>query len=260
MRGAKGSMLAAHGATHIGPVRKNNEDAFHADAAQGVFIVADGMGGHNAGEVAARIAVDTVCEFLERTKKDADFTWPFGLDPALPFDANRLVTAIKLANRRILDASAREGLSGMGTTVVAALVAGDRVVFASAGDSRLYAFKDGRLEQLTKDDSWAAEVLAKDPAMTPEAIARNPVRHLLTNVVGAREAVTVASGTRQLGTGELLLLCSDGLHGAVPDEVIAATMASAGDVAGIADKLVQEALDRGGRDNITAVVVRFASD
>jgi protein phosphatase len=253
-------MLAAHGATHVGPVRKNNEDAFHADAAQGVFIVADGMGGHNAGEVASRMAVDTVCEFLDRTKKDADSTWPFGLDPALPFDANRLVTAVKLANRRILDASAREGLSGMGTTVVAALVNGDRAVFASAGDSRLYVFGDGHLEQLTKDDSWAVEVLAKDPAMTPEAIARNPVRHLLTNVVGAREAVTVASGIRQLGGGELLLLCSDGLHGPVPDAVIAETMASSSDVAAIAERLVQEAMDRGGRDNITAVVVRFTND
>jgi protein phosphatase len=130
-------MLAAHGATHVGPVRKTNEDAFHADAAKGVFIVADGMGGHNAGEVASRLAVDTMCEFLNRTETDQDFTWPFGLDPALSFDGNRLVTAVKLANRRILEASTRERLNGMGTTVVAAQVIGDQAVFASAGDSRL---------------------------------------------------------------------------------------------------------------------------
>ncbi|MEX2271280.1 MAG: protein phosphatase 2C domain-containing protein [Vicinamibacterales bacterium] len=253
-------MFAAHGATHVGLVRKSNEDSFHADAAAGVFIVADGMGGHNAGEVASRLAVDTVCEFLDRTKEDHDITWPFGLDPALPLDANRLVTAIKLANLRILQASAHEQRRGMGTTVVAALVNGDQAVFASAGDSRLYAFADGHLQQLTKDDSWAAEVLARDPSMTPEAIARNPGRHLLTNVVGAREAVTVACGIRQLTKGQLLLLCSDGLHGPVPDAVIEATMASASDVAVIAGRLVQEALDRGARDNVTAVVIGFASN
>ncbi len=250
-------MLAAHGATHVGPVRKTNEDAFHADAAKGVFIVADGMGGHNAGEVASRLAVDTMCEFLNRTDTDKEITWPFGLDPKLSFDANCLVTAVKLANRRILEASVRDRLNGMGTTVVAARVIGNNAVFASAGDSRLYVFSGSGLEQLTKDDSWAAEVLAKNPDMTPEAIAKSPARNLLTNVVGGRDVVTVACGTRQLSAGELLLLCSDGLHGAVPDAVIAETMAASGDVAAMADKLVQEAMERGTRDNITAVVVRF---
>lgn len=251
-------MLAAHGTTHVGPVRQTNEDTFHCDPDKGVFIVADGMGGHNAGEVASRMAVDTVCEFLDRTAHDRDLTWPFGFDPTLPFDGNRLVAAIKLANRRILEASARERLNGMGTTVVAARVNGDRAVFANAGDSRLYVFTGGHLEQLTKDDSWAAEVLARNPGMAPEALAKSPARNLLTNVVGGREAVTVACSTRQLVAGDLLLLCSDGLHGPVPDALIAETMASTGDVTGIADRLVQQAIERGTRDNITAVVVRFS--
>lgn len=250
-------MLVAHGATNVGPVRKTNEDTFHADLATGVFIVADGMGGHNAGEVASRVAVDTICEFLARTESDKDFTWPFGLDPALPFDANRLSTAIKLANRNILEASKRENLSGMGTTVVAARINGDRAVFANAGDSRLYAFSNGRLEQLTKDDSWAAEVLAKNPAMAPEDIARSPARHLLTNVVGGRDAVTVTCGVRQMVAGDFLLLCSDGLHGSVPDSMIAETLAASTDVAAIAEQLIQQAIGRGTRDNITAVVVGF---
>lgn len=252
------TMLSAYGATHVGPVRKTNEDTFHADSAKGVFIVADGMGGHNAGEVASRLAVDTVCEFLDRTEGDEDATWPFGLDPTLSFDGNRLVTAIKLANRRILEASTRENLNGMGTTVTAVRVRGDRAVFANAGDSRLYVFSGGRLEQLTRDDSWAAEVLAKNPALTPEAIAKSPARNLLTNVVGGRDALTVACASRQLAAGEVLLLCSDGLHGVVPDAVIADTLASQRDAAAMADRLVQVAMERGTRDNITAVVVCFA--
>ena len=251
-------MLSAHGATHVGPVRKTNEDTFHADPAKGVFIVADGMGGHNAGEVASRLAVDTVCEFLDRTEGDHDATWPFGLDPTLSFDGNRLVTAIKLANRRILEASVRENLNGMGTTVVAVRVTGDCVVFANAGDSRLYVFSGGRLEQLTKDDSWAAEVLAKNPGMTPEAIAKSPARNLLTNVVGGRDALTVACATRQVTAGEVLLLCSDGLHGVVPDALIAETLAGQRDAAAMAERLVRLAMERGTRDNITAVVVCFA--
>lgn len=251
-------MLSAHGATHVGPVRKTNEDTFHADAGKGIFIVADGMGGHNAGEVASRLAVDTVCDFLLRTENDHDATWPFGLDPTLSFDGNRLVTAIKLANRRILEASTREKLNGMGTTVVAVRVDGNRAVFANAGDSRLYVFGSGRLEQLTKDDSWAAEVLARNPAMTPEAIANSPARNLLTNVVGGRDAVTVTCGTRQLSAGDALLLCSDGLHGVVPDTVIAETLTGQRDAATVADRLVQIAIERGTRDNVTAVVVLLA--
>lgn len=253
-------MLAAHGATHVGAIRQTNEDAFCADAARGVFIVADGMGGHNAGEVASRLAVDTVREFLERTRDDEDATWPYGFDPALSLDGNRLVTAIKLANRRIFEAgAARDGYSGMGTTTVAAIVTGGHATFANVGDSRLYLFSGGRLEQLTRDDSWAVEVLARDPAMTPEAIARNPMRHLLTNVVGAREAITVTAAARRLSAGDLLLLCSDGLHGAVPDSVVAEALAASGDLAATVEGLIEQALARGGRDNITAVLVQYGS-
>jgi serine/threonine protein phosphatase PrpC len=251
-------MLTVCTRSHPGTVRTINEDSAMWEPDVSLIAVADGMGGHNAGEVASRLAVDTVCEFHDRTEGDQDATWPFGLDPTLSFDGNRLVTAIKLANRRILEASVRENLNGMGTTVVAVRVTGDCLVFANAGDSRLYVFSGGRLEQLTRDDSWAAEVLAKNPGMTPEAIAKSPARNLLTNVVGGRDALTVACATRQLTAGEVLLLCSDGLHGVVPDALIAETLAGQGDAAAMADRLVRLAMERGTRDNITAVVVCFA--
>lgn len=251
-------MLAAHGETHPGLVRKINEDSIYYNLDLGVFIVADGMGGHNAGEVASQLAVETVQGFVERTCDSDDCTWPYGIDPTLSLNANRLSTAIKLANRRIFKASeARDAYTGMGTTTVAALIEHNVACYASVGDSRLYSFRRGRLEQLTRDHSWAAEVLAHDPTLTPEAIARNPMRHVLTHVVGAHEQAPVEVTTRTLEDGELLLLCSDGLHGAVSDAEIERTLASSDDPVTIVRSLIQQALDRGGRDNITALVVGY---
>jgi serine/threonine protein phosphatase PrpC len=251
-------MLSAHGKTHTGLVRKINEDSLFCDAEHGVFIVADGMGGHSAGEVASQLAIETVQGFLERTHQCDDCTWPYGIDPALSLNANRLSTAIKLANRRIFKASeARDAYSGMGTTTVAVLAENDVACFASVGDSRIYSYFDGRLEQLTRDHSWAAEVLAHDPTLTPEALAKNPMRHVLTHVLGARDQAPVVVTTRTLRDGEMLLLCSDGLHGPVSDEAIARTMGASADLADLTEQLVAQALAAGGADNVTALVLRF---
>ena len=251
-------MLAAHGKTHTGLVRKINEDSFFCDADHGVFIVADGMGGHSAGEVASQLAIETVQGFLERTHQCDDCTWPYGIDPALSLNGNRLSTAIKLANRRIFKASeARDSYSGMGTTTVAVLADQDVASFASVGDSRIYSYLDGRLEQLTRDHSWAAEVLAHDPTLTLEALAKNPMRHVLTHVVGARDQTPVDVSTRKLANGEMLLLCSDGLHGTVNDEAIARTMAGTTDLVEMTDQLIAAALAAGGPDNVTALVLRY---
>jgi protein phosphatase len=251
-------MLAAHGITHVGLVRKLNEDAMFWDIGLGVFIVADGMGGHSAGEVAAQLAVETVRGFVVRTQEPDDCTWPYGIDPSLSLNGNRLMTAMKLANARIFKTSeAREAYTGMGTTTVAALVEDGQVTFSGVGDSRIYSFRDGRIEQLTQDDSWVAEVLSKDPGMTPEALVDNPLRNVLTNVVGAREQTTVEVGSRTLSNGEMLMFCSDGLHGLVDDPTIAAIMGASSDLTVIAEQLIGQALEKGGRDNVTALVVKY---
>jgi protein phosphatase len=251
-------MLVAHGKTHTGLVRKINEDSLFCDAARGVFIVADGMGGHSAGEVASQLAIETVQGFLERTHECDDCTWPYGLDPALSLNANRLSTAIKLANRRIFKASeARDAYSGMGTTTVALLAENEIACFSSVGDSRIYSYLDGRLEQLTRDHSWAAEVLAHDPTLTPEALAKNPMRHVLTHVLGARDQAPVVVSTRTLRDGEMLLLCSDGLHGSVSHAAIAQTLGATTDVVEVVDRLLAQALAAGGSDNVTALVLRY---
>jgi PPM family protein phosphatase len=251
-------MLQAHGVTHPGHVRQNNEDALFWDPNLGLFIVADGMGGHNAGEVASSLAVEAITGFLVRTRESEEFTWPYGLDPQLSYPGNRLMTSIKLANRRVFKAGeSRNDYTGLGTTVVAALIEGDQLIFSGVGDSRIYAYSNGRLNQITEDDSWIATVLAREQGKDEATFASHPMRHVLTNVLGAREPMEMAVSERALTNGETLLLCSDGLHGALEDKILEGVLATGKPVDALADDLVRLALERDGADNITALVVRY---
>lgn len=249
--------LTAHGVTDPGRVRKNNEDALFFDADLGLFLVADGMGGHNAGEVASALAVESIRGFLVRSKPGDDFTWPYGIDPTLSFLGNRLSTAIKLANRRVFKAGeSQDSYTGLGTTVVAMAVEEDQCVFSGVGDSRLYLWSEGRLEQLTRDDSWVATVLAREPAMDEAALASHPMRHVLTNVIGAREPLEMDVHERTLRGGERFLLCSDGLHGVLDDpELEQVLCSSTATPEAMAADLIRQALARHAQDNVTALVV-----
>ena len=251
-------MVKAHGVTHPGRVRATNEDSLVSDLSLGLFIVADGMGGHNAGEVASTLAVDSIKGFLVLSGEGEDFTWPYGLNPGLSFQCNRLMTAIKLANRRVFKAGeSRDEYTGLGTTVVAALVADGILSFSGVGDSRIYVSSNGSLEQITQDDTWAATVLAREVGGDKAAIAQHPMRHVLTNVLGAREPLEMEVGERALSRGETLLLCSDGLHNALDDTTIGELLGSGRPVEAIADDMLKLALERDGGDNITALVVRM---
>jgi protein phosphatase len=148
----------------------------------------------------------------------------------------------------------------MGTTVVAVLVTSDRLVFAGVGDSRVYLWAAGKVQQLTEDDSWVATVLAKEPGVDESTLARHPMRHVLTNVVGARDETEVEIGERTLHEGEILLLCSDGLHGTLDDEAMQRIVGGGGEVAELAERLVAAALERNASDNVTALLVRYSSD
>ena len=248
--------LVAHGVTHAGRVRKNNEDALSFDANLGLFLVADGMGGHNAGEVASALAVEAIQGFLIRSKPGDDFTWPYGIDPTLSFLGNRLSTAIKLANRRVFKAGeSHDSYTGLGTTVVAMVVEDDQCAFSGVGDSRIYVWADGRLEQLTRDDSWVATVLAREPSMDEAALASHPMRHVLTNVIGAREPIEMDVHERALRGGERFLLCSDGLHGVLDDGQLERVLSSDAAPSAMADDLIRQALDRNVSDNVTALVI-----
>ena len=250
-------MLEAHGLSDRGPVRKSNEDCFVSDPALRLFVVADGMGGHSAGEVASNLAVETIAGFIQRTEEDAEFSWPYGIEPNLSFGGNRLRTAVHLANRRVFRAAERyDEYTGMGTTVVGALISGTRMAVANAGDSRLYLFSGGTLTQLTRDDTWAATVLASKGS-AEVAAAPESMRRVLTNVIGAREQTDVRMTEHDLAAGDAILLCSDGLHAVLDDRAMEAVVASSETAAEIVARLIQTALAHGARDNLTAVFARF---
>jgi protein phosphatase len=254
-------LLRASAASDVGPVRKTNEDAFVSDADVQLFAVADGMGGHDAGEVASRLAIEAISGFIRRSAADTEFSWPYGLDGNLSYDGNRLRTAIHLANRRIFRAAeSNDDYSGMGTTIVGLLANSTRVAIGHVGDSRLYLMRDGAIQQLTQDDSWAATILAHDPRVKPADLAHHPMRNVLTNVLGAREQVDVHLAERDLESGDVLLLCSDGLHGVLDTNEILRILQTAPSVESAAQTLVESAVTRGARDNITALVVLYEAE
>ena len=251
-------MIHAFAATDTGPVRKNNEDSCAVEDDLQVYVVADGMGGHSAGEVASRLAVEALVGFMRRSHEDPDVTWPYGLDRELSFHGNRLRTAINLANRRIFRAAeSHDDYTGMGTTIVCALIADGRLVIGHVGDSRLYLLNGTSLKQLTHDDTWAAAVL---PGADAALLTQHPMRHVLTNVLGAREKTEAHVSEHELAGGETLLLCSDGLYGALGDDDLLAIMKSVSSPQDVAGRLVQAAIDGGTRDNVTALVVRYEAD
>jgi len=244
--------MRAFGLSEAGPVRALNEDRFvNAEDLQ-LFVVADGMGGRAAGDVAAGVAVESIENFVRRSHATSDFSWPFGIDATLSLDANRLKTAVHLANRRINRlAENQDDYFAMATTVVCALVADGHLVAAHVGDSRLYLKDTDGLHQLTEDDSWAATVLG---AKTANGCAP-AVRHVLTNVLGARPDTLVHLLERRLAGTDKLLLCSDGLHGSVPHDTLRDLLASEDDLELLAQKLIRSALEHGSRDNITVLIV-----
>jgi protein phosphatase len=251
-------MVLAHAVTDAGPVRKNNEDSCAVEADLQVYVVADGMGGHSAGEVASQLAVEALVGFMRRSHDDTDISWPYGIDPKLSLQANRLRTAINLANRRVFRAAeSHDDYTGMGTTVVAALVSGCRLTIGNVGDSRLYLLSSGRLAQLTEDDTWAATMLKQQHGGDPALVAQHPMRHVLTNVLGAREQTDIHILERDLFAGDTVLLCSDGVHGVLSDAEVANLLQPDGSVEAAAQRLIRAAISAGTRDNVTAIVVRY---
>jgi protein phosphatase len=250
-------MIDSFGVSDPGPVRPNNEDCFLTDEELSLFVVADGMGGHAAGEVASRLAVEAIENFIRRSQDPGDLSWPCGIDPTLSFTGNRLRTAIYLANRRVFRvAEGHDDYTGMGTTVVCALLSGANLTVGHVGDSRLYLLSNGSLTAQTRDDTWAATVLggADEDA---SHLAAHPMRNVLTNVLGAREHTEIHLAERQLKDGELLLLCTDGVHNVLDAAALHELLSQPASLETIAKSVVKAAIGRGSRDNVTALVVRY---
>lgn len=242
-------MVEFHGETDVGKRRQLNEDTVFAS--DGLFIVCDGMGGHKAGEVASKLAADVISNFVKRSENDPELTWPYGFDPRMSYDANRLATAIKLANRIVYRKSvSSDDYSGMGTTVVAVLVSPNRpeMTFGNVGDSRIYLIRDGAITQLTKDDSWVNLVSAADTSM---------MKNILTKALGAREDVDFEVFGRELRPGDVVLLCSDGLTNMLEDATILEIVTSYAGLDEASRQLVARANAQGGRDNISVLLVRY---
>ena len=245
--------------TDPGLRRSSNEDSYCSREDLGLFVVADGMGGHVAGEVASRIAVDTIQKFIRETAgADKNRTWPFPFEPDLSFESNRLKAAFRLANHQIANAIADTAdLRGMATTASALLASEDRTgaSVAHVGDSRVYVLRAGALEQITNDHSWVEEQV-RAGTMTPSAARQHPWRNVVTRALAGGDDPEVDVIELTPVPGERFLLCSDGLFSVVPHETIAGILGSAGvPLQTVCDRLVAAANDAGGPDNITTLVL-----
>ena len=245
------SIELAH-ASDVGMKRQSNEDAYVVllppktpAGVDGVLVVADGMGGHEAGEVASAMAVQAVVDELGEPNAQHD---------AYPGALGELV---ERANAEIV-ASAQGDRRGMGTTMTMAVVEDTRMHLAHVGDSRAYLLRGGELRQLTDDHSWVSEQV-RQGRLTPAEAATHPRRNLLTKALGAAPSVAVDTQTIDLEEGDLILLCSDGLHGVVSDESIQELLQRAGDLNASCKRLVQAANERGGPDNVTVVLARVSA-
>lgn len=241
--------------TDVGKKRTHNEDYFSLLEDEQLFVVADGMGGHSSGEVASRMAAETVGEFYQRTK-DEDATWPYRMDRALSYTENRLACGIKLANYKIYEtASSNIRYKGMGTTIVSALVRGNRIFVAHVGDSRCYRIRGSVIEQLTRDHSLLEDYKEAKPDMTAEEERNFPHKNVITRALGMREHVQVDLRCDDVADGDVFLLCSDGLSGMIEDQGIFEIVAQSPDLEQSVAKLVDVANANGGTDNITLLVL-----
>ncbi|MCA9642087.1 MAG: Stp1/IreP family PP2C-type Ser/Thr phosphatase [Myxococcales bacterium] len=252
----------AAGISDVGLQREHNEDSFAVLDDHELFIVADGMGGHRAGDVASRIATDSIAEFFRATANE-DVTWPFHFDSRLSEEENRLLTGIRLANRQIFERSlqSRE-CQGMGTTVVGALFSQKKkkMFIGHVGDSRAYRIRDGEITQMTRDHSLVNDYLLAMPELTEEQRSELP-KNVITRALGMQDQVTVDLQSDDAKSGDLYVLCSDGLSGMIDDDEIREVVTSTEDLTLACRRLITLANEHGGEDNITAVLVQvFALD
>ena len=237
--------LQSTGFSHVGRRRRSNEDSYAIELDLGLFLVADGMGGHQGGSQASALAVQSVAEAIRASASD-------GVGPG-----DRLREAGARANLEILEAAAREAdLKGMGTTLVAMLFEGKRAALAHIGDSRGYRVRKGRITQLTSDHSVAGELLRSGRIGVREA-RKHPHRHILTRVLGGQLDAELEVADLRPSAGDVFVLCTDGVTNLVRDEEIARRVSDAKDLDKACRVLVELANSRGGHDNSTLVVVRY---
>jgi len=246
------------GLTDVGRKRDHNEDALLLAPSLDLAVVADGMGGHNAGEVASNIAITALESFFKRIAADPDATWPYRFDLRFDECGNRLCTGIQFANRKILEAGAKDaGRRGMGTTCVGIHVAGSRAYFGWVGDSRGYLFRKGRLEPVTSDHSLVNELL-RTGRLAPADVASFQHKNVITRALGQGKDVTVDVETRLVEPGDILVACCDGLTGMLEDDRIGQILDREHELDRACQRLIDASNAAGGLDNITVALVRVS--
>ena len=251
----------AAGLSDVGLQREHNEDSYCILSEHRLFVVADGMGGHRAGDVASRMATAEMTTFFDASQANGGtFQWSADVDQRLTPDQSRLVAAVKLANQRIFQMSIQNrSVQGMGTTVVGALFNREdsKINIAHVGDSLAYRVRDDAITQLTRDHSLLNDYLLVMPNMSDAQKERLP-SNVITRALGMQQAVAVDVSVEHVEPGDAFVLCSDGLNGMVSDDRILDIVHEAGpDVETAAKALVSEANQAGGEDNITVVVIRI---
>lgn len=241
------------GLTDVGRQRKHNEDCVLLKPELGLYAVADGMGGHNAGDVASKLVAQALGEFFASGAR-ADLPDEYG---ALSPDAKRIAAGVRKANYTVHHTShTQQQHHGMGSTVVAIHVAGGMVHIAHVGDSRCYRIRNGQIQQMTRDHSLINDALDMKPDLTKEELSRLP-KNIITRALGMKDVVKVDVKSEPLILGDTFLLCSDGLTGMVPPEQILEVINLTHEPQEACELLIAEANDAGGTDNISAVIVRF---
>ena len=248
--------VKSYGLTDTGLLRTHNEDCFDIDDGHQVYIVADGMGGHNHGEVASRVSVDSIREFISQSV-DHDGTLPIGYDASLQAHSNRLKRSIHVAHDQVLAAIREDGtLLGMGTTIVGAMLESQVMAIAHVGDSRGYRLREGHLELLTQDHTWVNEQVVAG-YLSEEQAKSHPLKNVVTRALGGDSEIVVDVMETDVRPGDLFLLCSDGLTTMLSDQEIHDRITAPGEtLAEICHSMVQDANARGGFDNVTVVLLR----
>ncbi|MBN1944576.1 MAG: Stp1/IreP family PP2C-type Ser/Thr phosphatase [Bradymonadales bacterium] len=249
------------GNTNVGMKRSHNEDSLYLMPSMNLYLVADGMGGHSSGEVASQMAVEAIAQFFQETSEDDEITWPFKMDKDKEYQENRLITGIKLANRRIFEsAQSQPRYKGMGTTVVAVYFANGGSYVAHVGDSRVYRIRRDTITQITEDHSLLNDYI-KMKELTPEEIENFPHKNVIVRALGMKETVQVDTQFEIPQNGDIYLLCSDGLSGMVDSNNLLRLVLEANqDLEMACQKVIDEANRNGGTDNITVVLGQYLDD
>jgi len=252
-----GKRVRFSGDTNVGMKRDHNEDSFYLPVNERLAIVADGMGGHASGEIASRMAVETIVSYFKETEGEQQLTWPFKVDRGHNQTINRMATAIKLANQQIFEGAERKSeWHGMGTTVVSTLFLDDVLIVGHVGDSRLYRVREGGIDQITEDHSLLNDYL-KAKKLTPEEIEAFPHKNVIVRALGMKDTVTVDINRVEPKDGDIFLLCSDGLSGMVTDKQMEQILQSQADLDKACAQLIDAANANGGNDNVTCILAQY---